>query len=59
MKVTAFDIDQGWSRDVSQEVAAEIWLKAQFEDVELPDQAKHFISQHLPMQRPLPLRLVQ
>lgn len=59
VRVIAFDIDQGWSQDASAEVAAELQLKAQLESIELSEQAQDFIAQHLPMQKPLPLRLVR
>jgi len=59
VRVVAFNTIEGWSRDVSEEIADELarWYAAQ--DADIPPSLEDFIERHgsgRPVQLPLPLR---
>jgi len=59
VRVIAFNTAEGWSRDVSEDIADELarWYAEQ--DREIPPRLEAFIERHRgaqPMQLPLPLR---
>ena len=59
VRVIAFNTAQGWSRDVSEEIASELADLIAFDDRDTPPWLEDFIERHLgtrPIQLPLPLR---
>jgi len=47
LEVTAFDIGEGWSRDVSEDVAGRVVERARSENRKLAEGAKSFVEKHL------------
>jgi hypothetical protein len=47
VRVVAFNTAEGWSRDVSEDIAREVWQRAIAERQELPFGAKAFAEYHL------------
>jgi hypothetical protein len=59
IRVVAFNTAEGWSRDVSEEIADELRQRLTAEDREIPQDLEDFIDLHgggRPVQLPLPLR---
>ena len=59
VQVIACNAAQGWSRDVSEEIASELADLIAFDDRDTPPWLEDFIERHLgtrPIQLPLPLR---
>jgi hypothetical protein len=59
VQVIAFNTAEGWSRDVSEEIAVELMEACAKEDRDIPTALEEFIDQHRmpwPEQLPLPLR---
>jgi hypothetical protein len=59
IRVVAFNTTEGWSRDVSEEIADELRQRLGVEDREIPPVLADFIDRHgggRPVQLPLPLR---
>jgi hypothetical protein len=47
LEVIAFDVDEGWSRDVSEDVAGAVVEKARSEERTLAPGARAFVEKHL------------
>lgn len=45
--VIAFDVDEGWSRDVSEDIAGLVVEKARAEERTMPEGARAFVEKHL------------
>ena len=61
VRVIAFITDEGWSRDVSMEIADEIVRRSSMDGFDAPPYLESFIQQHgtgRPTQLPLPLRQI-
>ena len=58
VRVVAFNIREGWARDVSSEIAAELQRRADLAGEELTGSAARFVADHA-SSRQLALRLVQ
>jgi hypothetical protein len=59
IRVVAFNTADGWSRDVSEEIADELRQRLGAEHREIPPDLEDFIDRHggrRPVQLPLPLR---
>ena len=59
MRVVAFNAAEGWSRDVSEEIADELANAFAQADEDVPSGLKDFVERHgsgRPEQLPLPLR---
>jgi hypothetical protein len=60
VRVVAFNIAEGWSRDMSREIANEVAQRLANEDRDVPPGLEGFIERHgttgRPLQLPLPLR---
>jgi hypothetical protein len=59
VRVVAFNTAEGWSRDVSEEIADELRQRLAGEGREIPEDLDEFIERHggrRPVQLPLPLR---
>jgi hypothetical protein len=59
VRVVAFNTAEGWSRDVSGEIADELRQRLSAQDSEIPPDLEDFIDRHgggRPVQLPLPLR---
>jgi hypothetical protein len=59
IRVVAFNTAEGWSRDVSEEIADELRQRMAAEHREIPPELADFIDRHgggRPVQLPLPLR---
>jgi hypothetical protein len=50
VRVIAFNTAEGWSEDVSHDVAAEIQLRADLELADVPEPAQAFVDRHHPPQ---------
>jgi hypothetical protein len=57
VRVVAFNTAEGWSTDVSEDIAREIMRRLDITGDELPSALKSFIDQHLGPDRQLTLRL--
>jgi hypothetical protein len=60
VRVVAFNTAEGWSRDVSEEIADELARRLASEDREMPAALESFLDRHCasrPAQLPLPLRV--
>jgi hypothetical protein len=60
VRVVGFNTVEGWSRDVSEDVADEIAQRCAAEDRDIPASLESFVERHRrsrPMQLPLPLRV--
>ena len=58
-RVVAFNTAEGWSRDVSEEVANEIAQRSAMDGFDIPPSLEGFVDRHgsgRPKQLPLPLR---
>jgi hypothetical protein len=44
--VIGFNLTEGWSRDVSEEVARELWRRCGVQDRELPPFLEEFVNRH-------------
>ena len=51
LRVIAFNTAQGWSRDVSEDVANQVLDRALREQDEVPLATAHFIGRHLDLKR--------
>jgi len=61
VRVIAFDTTQGWSRDVSEEIANELADLIAIDGRDMPPWLEGFMEKHVgarPIQLPLPLRSV-
>jgi hypothetical protein len=61
VRVVCFNTAEGWSRDVSEDIAEELALACVDKDQDIPAGLENFIDQHLmpwPEQLALPLRKV-
>jgi hypothetical protein len=58
VRVVAFNTAQGWSADVSEDIAREIMRRLDLTGDELPAAVEAFIDQHLGPDRQLTMRLV-
>jgi hypothetical protein len=58
IRVVAFNTTEGWSADVSEDVAREIMRRVDLAGEELPPPLEAFVDQHLGPNRQLTLRLV-
>ena len=47
LRVVAFNTAEGWSRDVSQDIAGEVLERAFDADVNLSEETKRFIDRHM------------
>lgn len=47
MRVVAFNTAEGWARDVSEEVAQEMVMRAADRDVQLVDGARRFVDRYV------------
>lgn len=47
LEVIAFDVDEGWSRDVSEDIAGLVVERARSEERSLPPGARAFVELHL------------
>ena len=47
LRVVAFDVEEGWSRDTSEDVAREVMARARAEDRDLPRSTRIFIERHV------------
>jgi hypothetical protein len=47
LRVVAFDVEEGWSRDTSEDVAREVMARARAEDRDLPHSTRIFIERHV------------
>lgn len=47
IEVVAFDISEGWSRDVSEDVAGDVVKRARSEKLKLGEGARRFVEKHL------------
>ena len=47
LRVVAFDVEEGWSRDTSEDVAREVIARARAEDRDLPRSTRIFIERHV------------
>ena len=60
VRVTAFNTAEGWSRDVSEDVAGEITTRCGMDGFDIPPYLEAFVERHSsserPAQLPLPLR---
>ena len=59
VRLVAFNMAEGWSRDVSEEIADEITERIAAQDLESSPSLEDFIDRHgsgRPVQLPLPLR---
>jgi|SRR5436190_19293605 len=60
VRVIGFNTAEGWSRDVSEDVARELRQRCGAQDRELPEFLERFVDQHArqdsPVQPPLPTR---
>lgn len=59
VRVVAFNTEEGWSRDVSEEIADEVAQRLAIDWREVPPSLEGFLDRHgigRPMQLPLPLR---
>jgi hypothetical protein len=57
VRVVAFNTAEGWSADVSEDIAREIMRRLDIAGDELPSALESFIDQHLGPDRQLTLRL--
>ena len=61
LRVVAFNPAEGWSRDASEDIAAELERRIAAEDREVSEALKDFIESHIGrkigVQLPLPLRI--
>lgn len=60
-RIVAFNISEGWSRDVSQELADEIVGHCGMDGFEVPPRLQDFVARHAtvrPLQMPLPLKQI-
>ena len=58
-RIVAFNTAEGWSRDVSSELADEIAERSGQDGLDVPPAPQNFVAQHAtrrPLQLPLPLR---
>jgi hypothetical protein len=58
VRVVAFNTDEGWSRDLSEDIAGELVGRLTADGRDTPEWLEAFIEQHAPsrpMQLPLPL----
>ena len=51
VRVTAFNVAEGWSRDVSQDIAREVWRRTKGRT--LPTPTTRFLKRHIPF--PIPV----
>lgn len=58
-RVIAFNTDEGWARDVSEDIAREIKLRHDLMAEDVPSQLEYFLDKHLGTDRQLTLRLVR
>lgn len=47
LQVLAFNVAEGWSRDVSEDVAHEVMDAAHDRQLTIPDETRHFLERHL------------
>jgi hypothetical protein len=47
LRVVAFNTAEGWSRDVSEDIAGEVFERAFDADDDLPESTKRFIDRHV------------
>lgn len=47
VEVIAISVDEGWARDVSEDIAGAVVAKARAENYSLPEGARHFVEKHL------------
>jgi hypothetical protein len=47
LQVIAFDVDEGWARDVSEDIAGLVIEKARREERSIPASARKFVEKHL------------
>jgi hypothetical protein len=47
VEVIAVNIDEGWARDVSEDIAGLVVAKARIEDYSLAEGARRFVEKHL------------
>lgn len=47
LEVVAFSVDEGWSRDVSEDIAGLVVERARSEERELPEGTRRFVEKHL------------
>src|SRR3981081_3517078 len=47
LRVVAFNLGEGWVRDVSEDVARELIARAHAEDADLPEATRGFIERHV------------
>lgn len=59
VRVVAFNLSEGWARDVSHAIAAEVRRRADLEGLELPASVESFVDGHTPAGRQLSLRLAE
>ena len=57
MRVVAFNTAEGWSADVSEDIAREIMRRLDIAGDELPSALESFVDQHVGPDRQLTLRL--
>lgn len=57
-RVIAFNLEEGWAKDVSAKVAREIQRLCDVADEDVPEALEDFLQRHGPVDRQLPLRLV-
>jgi len=47
LEVVAFSVDEGWARDVSEDIAGLVVERARSEDRKLPEGTRLFVEKHL------------
>jgi hypothetical protein len=58
LRVIAFNVADGWSRDISAEVAAEIRRRCDLQLRDVPSSIQNFVERHEGKSRQLSLRLI-
>jgi hypothetical protein len=59
VRVVAFNVREGWARDVSREIALELQRRADLAGPELSESVARFVEDHTGAGRQLALRLVE
>jgi hypothetical protein len=47
LRVVAFDVEEGWSRDTAEDIARAVMARARAEDRDLPRSTRIFIERHV------------
>lgn len=47
LQVLAFNLGEGWVRDVSEDIARELIARAHAEDADLPEATRRFVEHHV------------